>query len=173
MTVSVDREPKPHFPVPEHPVVDAELEAWQRGKVIEAALSWVGTPYRQLGYTKGPKGCVDCSMLLVGALVEGRVFKPFDPRPYSPTWFLHQEEEKYLAWLDTIGSETTNPKPGDAIVYKIGRCYAHSGIIIDDDYIVHAYTKVHYCAKTERTWPDLAKRPFKYYDFWAKLRGNP
>jgi cell wall-associated NlpC family hydrolase len=165
-------EPVPHFPKPVHPHVDAALERQQRAAFIAAALSWVGTPYRQLGYTKGPKGAVDCSMLLVGALVEGRVFEPFDPRPYSPNWFLARSEEKYLAWLDTIGAPTTNPKPGDVIVYKMGRCYAHSAIIVDDRVMVHAYSRERRCTKTERTWPDLAKREHIFYDFWSRLRGG-
>jgi cell wall-associated NlpC family hydrolase len=167
-----DSEPKPFFPVPVHACVDAALERFQRARVIEAALSWVGTPYRQLGYTKGPQGAVDCSMLLVAALVEGRVFEPFDPRPYSPTWFLARSEEKYLAWLGTIGEQTETPQPGDVMVFHYGRCYAHSGIIIDDNYIVHAFADQRKCRRTERTWPDLTRTGHAplYYDFWARLR---
>ena len=166
----IDNEPVPKFPTPVHAVVDAQLEAHQRKRVVEAALTWQGTPYRQQGYVKGPKGCVDCSMLLVAALVEGRVFEPFDPRPYSPVWFLKHEEEKYLAWLDTIGAETKDPKPGDAVVYRVGRCFAHSGIIVDDKHLVHAYAREKRCTVTTRSWPELANRPTKYYDFWARLR---
>lgn len=165
-----DREPAPFFPEAEHRNVDAATERDQRQHFIDAALTWVGTPYRQLGYTKGPKGAIDCSMLLVGALVEARIFKPFDPRPYSPNWFLSQSDEKYLAWLDTIGAPTTNPQPGDIQVFKMGRCFAHSGIIVDDRYIVHAYSRERCCRKTERFWPDLAKREAVFYDFWARLR---
>ncbi len=164
-------EPVPFFPKPVHARVDAALERQQRAAVFAAALSWVGTPYRQLGYTKGPTGAVDCSMLLVGALVEGRVFEPFDPRPYSPNWFLARSEEKYLGWLNTIGAPTTTPKPGDIAVYRVGRCYAHSGIIADEHYIVHAYAALKRCTRTERNWPELAKRPALFYDFWARLRG--
>jgi cell wall-associated NlpC family hydrolase len=167
----VRNEPRAYFPPPVHAVVDAALEHQQRAAVIAAARTWIGTPYRQQGYTKGPQGAVDCSMLLVGALVEGRVFHPFDPRPYSPIWFLSQSEEKYLAWLDTIGAPTTDPKPGDIAVYKVGRCFAHSGVIADADYLVHAYASVGRCTLTERSWRDLAKRPTLYYDFWARLRG--
>ena len=163
-------QPTPFFPTPVHPIVDAALEQAQRAAVIAAVKTWIGTPYRQLGYTKGPKGAVDCSMLIVAGLVEGRVFEAFDPRPYSPIWFLRKNEEKYLAWLDTIGAPTTDPKPGDLAVYRVGRCFAHSGLIIDDRYIVHAYADQKACARTERSWPELANRPTIFYDFWAKLR---
>ena len=165
-------EPTPKMPTPVLQNVDAHTEAWQRGRVIEAAKSWVGTPYRQLGYAKGPKGAVDCSMLLVGALVEARVFEAFDPRPYSPTWFLHRSEEKYLDWLNTIGAEVERPQPGDVVAYRIGRCFAHSGIIVDDNYLVHAYATEGRCTLTELRWPELANRPKKYFDLWARLRGD-
>lgn len=163
-------EPEPFFPEPEHRNLSPAAEAAQRRRFIDCALSWQGTPYRQQGCTKGPHGAIDCSMLLVAALVEARIFKPFDPRPYSPTWFLTQSGEKYLAWLDTIGAPTTTPQPGDIQVFKMAKCYAHSGILVDENYIVHAYSRERCCRKTERWWPDLAKRPSMFYDFWAKLR---
>jgi len=165
-------EPTPFFPKPVHACVDAQTEAWQRQQFIAAGLAWVGTPYRQMGYTKGPKGAVDCSMLLVAALVEARIFEPFDPRPYSPTWFIRRSEEKYLAWLDTIGEPTTTPRPGDIATYRIGRCFSHSGIIINATEIVHAYAPDRMCTTTRMDWPELKKRPVVFYDFWARLRAK-
>jgi hypothetical protein len=109
-------------------------------------------------------------MLLVAALVEGRVFEPFDPRPYSPTWFLHKGREAYLEWLDTIGTRTTDPKPGDVAAYRVGRCFSHSGIITEPGILVHAYAGQRMCIDTEMTWPDLARRPVLFYDFWGRLR---
>jgi len=163
-------EPTPFYPTPVLTDVDAQTEAWQRANAIAAARSWIGTPYRQLGYVKGPKGCVDCSMLLVAALVESRVFKPFDPRPYSPTWFLHRSEEKYIAWLETIGEEVSAPKPGDIVAYKIGRCFGHSGIMSDENNLVHAYANEGKVIETLLSWPELAKREKRYFDIWARLR---
>ena len=163
-------EPTPFLPKPVHTVIDAQLEAAQRRAVIAAALSWCGTPYRQCGYTKGPRGAVDCSMLLVGAIVEGRVYEAFDPRPYSPVWFMARSEEKYLAWLNTVAVEVDTPKPGDIIAYRVGRCFAHSGIMADDTFLVHAYAKTKKCTRTELTTPDLAKRPKKYFDIWQRIR---
>ena len=166
------------MPVPVLTGVDAETEAWQRKRVVEAALSWVGTPYRNCGYTKGPKGAVDCAMLLVGAFVEARVFEPFDPRPYPSDWMLHRSEEKYIAWLNTIGKE--DPKadqPGDVIAYVFGRCYSHSGIVVDDRYVVHSYADDRICVRTLKDWLPLMRikggtpRPQMHFDMWARLRG--
>lgn len=150
--------------------VDAQTEAWQRANVIKEAYGWLDTPYRQLGYKKGAGGAVDCSMLLVGVFVGARVWEPLDPRPYPPTWFLHRDEERYLAWMDKAGAETSTPKPGDVVMYKVGRCFAHAGILVDENHVIHAYAKMGRCMKTERAWPELANRPQKFYDPWAYTR---
>jgi cell wall-associated NlpC family hydrolase len=170
-SVRVDNEPVPTFPTPVLSKVDAQTEAFQRRNVIEAAKSWVGTPYRQLGYKKGKGGAVDCSMLLVAAFVEARVFEPFDPRPYSATWFLSRSEEKYLAWLDTIGERTTAPQPGDVLTFRWGRCVSHSGILIDETNMVHAFATDRICTITRLDWNSLAKRRDVSFDMWARLRG--
>jgi len=168
-----DGSPPPIFPTPVVFPVSAEHETWQRNRVVEAALSWVGTPYRQLGYTKGPQGAVDCSMLLVAAFVEAGVFQPFDPRPYSPIWFLHKTEERYLKWLDTIGERTmVTLRPGDIVTYQFGQCVSHTAIVVDGEYVVHAFAQSRMCIKTERDFGPLQARERVCYDMWARLRGR-
>jgi hypothetical protein len=164
------------YPVP------PPLERAQRRAVVEAALSWCDTPYRNCGMVKGPKGAVDCSMLLVAAWTEAKVFKPFDPRPYPSDWMLHSTEERYLAWMRAIADETTTPQPGDTILYMFGRCFSHAAIIVDDAYVVHAFADNRKCIKTERNWVTLQRariaggeaveRPQLYFDMWSKLRGG-
>jgi len=115
-------------------------------------------------------------MLLVAAWIEGGVFKPFDPRPYPAQFMLHSSEERYRGWLDSIGQVTSTPQPGDVVCYMFGRCFSHAAIIIDDDYLVHAFAEDRHCCKTERNWTSLRRirggleRPFLYYDMWARLR---
>jgi cell wall-associated NlpC family hydrolase len=170
------KSPLPHLPTPVQFPVPPDLERAQRARVVAAALSWCGTPYRQMGYVKGPKGAVDCSMLLVGAWVEARVFQPFDPRPYPSDWMLHRSEERYLGWLSSIGAETKIPQHGDVIAYVYGRCYSHAAIIVDDNFVVHAFADNRQCIKTERNWATLQRvrgggdRPQLYFDMWARLR---
>jgi cell wall-associated NlpC family hydrolase len=160
------------LPKPTHHPVHAELEAAQRKRVVQAALSWVGTPYRQLGYVKGAKGCVDCSMLLVGAFVEAGVYEAFDPRPYSANWMLSQSEEKYLRWLDSLAMRTDRAlRPGDVVAYRFGRCFSHSGIVVDDKRIVHAYASARMCTLSDLDFLPLSRRPQINYDMWGRLRG--
>jgi cell wall-associated NlpC family hydrolase len=111
-------------------------------------------------------------MLLVRAWIEAGVFHEFDPRPYSPVWFLHRSDEKYLAWLDAIGTRTETPKPGDVITYQFGRCISHSAILVDDRMVVHAYAPHRMCITTEREAEFLKHRERFSFDMWARLRST-
>lgn len=144
--------------------LQSELE--QRDRVIGEAKSWVGTPYRQQGAQKGV--AVDCSMLLVRCFVDAGILEEFDPRPYPPDWYLHKSEERYLHWMDTVGVETDNPKPGDIILFKFGRCFSHSGIISRPGYIIHAFAKLRVCVETELKFGIFHDRPIKYYTIWGR-----
>lgn len=153
-----------------------EREAQLRARVIAEAVSWVGTPYRQMGATKGI--AVDCSMLLVRAMIDAGVVEEFDPRPYPPAWFLHRDDERYIDWLATIAVEVETPKPGDIIAMKMGRAFAHSGIIIDKLHLVHAFAVERICNITPLRHPVIEwfdrratiPRPKRYFDFFARLR---
>ena len=167
-----------HLPTP-HPSVlpvTAERELEQRARVVAAAKSWLGTPYRQMGYKRGPRGAVDCSMLLVGAWVDAEIFLPFDPRPYPPEWHMHNDEERYLEWMDNIGTRTETPRPGDVVMWMVGKCFAHGGIIIENNRVIHAYSTHHQCSFTDLDDPKLTnvtrdlRRPRIFYDMWGRLR---
>lgn len=115
-----------------------DVEAEQRAKVIAEARSWIGTPYHNCADLKGVG--VDCGMLLVRVFVDTGVTAPFDPRPYAPGWHMHHSEERYLGFITDRCAETFEPKPGDIVLFKFGRCYSHGGIIVSDTpvRIVHA-----------------------------------
>lgn len=152
----------------------SQVEAAQRGFIVDEALSWVGTPYRQWGATKGI--AVDCAMLLVRCWVDAGIFEPFDPRPYPPEWHLHQGAERYLQWLETLALEKTEPEPGDIVVFRYGRCFSHAGVMISATRLVHAFADSMMCRLSDLTDGDLAEfspgmaRPRKFFSVWAKLR---
>jgi cell wall-associated NlpC family hydrolase len=127
----------------------------------------VGTPYRQLADKLGVG--VDCAMLLVRCWVDAGIYEPFDPRPYPPDWFLHKSEERYLGWVANFGPEISGPgQPGDIVVFRVGRCFAHSGIISRPGYIIHAYARVGICVETEIR--EISHREHKFFDMWSNLR---
>lgn len=78
-------------------------------------------------------------MLLVRVYQAAGLVPDFDPRPYSPQWHLHQGDEKYLGFLLAYAVEVETPEPGDIVVYRVGRCYAHGAIVTGWPEIIHAH----------------------------------
>ena len=149
-----------------------------RLRLIAEARTWIKTPYRQLGDTKGV--AVDCSMLLVRCVVDCGIVAPFDPRPYPPTWFLHQSDERYIDWFAAVGVEVETPQPGDFITIKVGRAFAHSGIVSDSGHLIHAFADEGQVRESSLSHPRLAAmgqgsrqvRPRRFFDLFARLRQN-
>jgi cell wall-associated NlpC family hydrolase len=121
-----------------------ENEEEMRKAIVAEALSWVGTPYVSNAMIKGPKGGTDCAMILIGIYAAvGLIPKEFDPRPYPPQWHVHRNEEKYLNYVLQFVKQTKNPPerkplPGDLVMFKMNKVFAHGGVIIDWPLIIHA-----------------------------------
>lgn len=111
-------------------------------KVIEQALSWVGTPYHPCARVKGAG--VDCGMLLIEVYADAGACSRFDPGSYRPDWHLHRTEELYLGHVLNYFDEVPldQAKPGDALVYKYGRTWSHGAILVAPGRVVHAYIKL-------------------------------
>lgn len=118
---------------------DVLLVAAQRAAVVAAARSWIGTPYHHAADVKGAG--VDCAMILVRVYCDLRLVQSFDPRPYTRDWMLHKEDERYLGFLMARAAAVDRPGAGDVILFRVGRCFAHGGIVTKPDplTIVHAY----------------------------------
>jgi len=117
----------------------AELWALHmREKIVAEAKSWIGTPYHNCADVKGV-GC-DCGMLLVRVFVDLRIVEAFDPRPYAHDWHLHRGEERYLEALLSRAVKVETPKPGDVMLFRVGRCYSHGAIVSRSEplTVVHA-----------------------------------
>ncbi len=98
-----------------------------RAAVVAEARSWIGTPYHHAADIKGHG--VDCAMLLVRVYCDLGLVEPFDPRPYTRDWFLHRSEERYLRLLLKLSREVREPSDGDIVLCRIGRCFAHAGVV--------------------------------------------
>ena len=136
-----------------------EEEARWRAAIINEALSWVGTPFRDCADIKGRNGGVDCAMLMVRSYVDTGRLAPFDPRPYKPRHMLHSSEEKFLRWIEENlgGIRTTEPRVGDCVVWMFGRCFSHGGILINSKECVHAYYVAGCTLLSRLEEPTLAK----------------
>jgi len=114
-------------------------ESAARAAVVAAARAWIGTPYHHAADVKGHG--VDCAMLLVRVYCDLGLVEPFDPRPYTRDWMVHRDEERYLGFLLARAKIVEAPGAGDVILFRVGRCYAHGGIVTKTEplTIVHAF----------------------------------
>ena len=120
--------------------------------MVAEALSWVGTPYHHAQAVKG-RG-VDCALSLIEWFARPGVIERFDPRPYSPSWFLHRDEERFLETIEHYAErlpEGVQPLPADIALYRFGRCTAHGALVLDETFIVHACIAAHRVERRERS----------------------
>ena len=114
--------------------------------VCTIAHSWIGTPYHHMGRVKGAG--VDCAMFPLEVYREAGLIGEVEVPYYPHDWMLHRSEEIYLAIVRQYASEIkTSPatagvsvQPGDFVIYKFGRCFAHGAIVLHWPTIVHAVT---------------------------------
>lgn len=152
-------------------VCETEQEAEERARVINYAMTWIGTPFRDCGDVRGPQGGVDCAMSLIRWHADTNIIKDIDPRPYSAEWMLHNTEEKFLEVLTGAipTREVDHPRIGDVIVYRFGKTFAHGALYIGNNEVLHAYKQSGMCHISQRTDTRLAKigswdRPVKYFE---------
>lgn len=141
-------------------------EQEERQRVVQVARSWIATPYHHMAMVKGVG--VDCAMLVIAVFREAGVVSPEDVQPYSPQWFLNRGEEKYLHEIRKYAHETTDPKPGDIAVYKIGRLFAHGAIIVDPGWpvIVHALSQARAVIEDRGDGGTLAGKEHLFFTRW-------
>ncbi len=140
-----------------------------RAAVVAAARSWIGTPYHHAADLKGVG--VDCAMLLVRVYCDLGLVDPFDPRPYTRDWMLHRDEERYLGFILARTRLVDAPGLGDVILFKIGRCFAHGGIVTMTAplTICHAFSPAGYVIEDEiARSAQLAERlcSAKFASYW-------
>jgi cell wall-associated NlpC family hydrolase len=112
-----------------------------KNKIVEEAISWVGTPYHSGANIKGVG--VDCGQILIEIFGNVGVIDKFNVEAYPMDWALHRSEEKYLEFIEKYCDRVEKWQQGDIVLYKFGRCVSHSGVFIDDKgTIVHALVDV-------------------------------
>jgi cell wall-associated NlpC family hydrolase len=152
------------------PSNDAAKSDMQRAAVVAAARAWIGTPYHHMADIKGAG--VDCAMLLVRVYCDLGLVSPFDPRPYTQDWMMHRNEERYLGFLLERARIVAKPDAGDVILFKIGRCFAHGGIVTRTEplTICHAFMPAGYVIEDEiARSAELSERltSAKFASYWG------
>jgi cell wall-associated NlpC family hydrolase len=134
-----------------------------RAAVVAEALSWLNTPYHPHGRLKGVG--VDCAMLPAEVYHAAGLIKHVDPAHYPVDWHLHRSEERYLSVVLEHAHETTCVKPGDLVLYKWGRCFAHGAIVIQWPTIIHAFIGQG-VVEAHGTMGRLEGRERRFYTLW-------
>jgi cell wall-associated NlpC family hydrolase len=138
-----------------------------RDAVVAEALSWELTPYHHRARIKGVG--VDCAQL-PAAIYEAVGLIPHIEPEYSPQWMLHRDVEQFLGWVRAYAREIDrgSAAPGDLAIWKFGRCYSHSAIIIDLPEVIHAVIRGGGVlrANIDRD-SELAERPVKFFTLFG------
>lgn len=116
-------------------------EAATRAEICAVAISWEMTPYHPHARIKGLG--VDCAQFPIAVYSEFGAL-PTDYAPtYSQEWMTHRDEELYLDEIRRFAREIPESeiKPGDLIVWKFGRTFSHSAILLDSPIVIHAIIK--------------------------------
>jgi len=108
-----------------------------RQAIMDEAMSWLGTPYHHNARLKGVG--VDCAQLPAAVYHAVGLIPNLEPE-YSPQWMLHRDEEKYLEWVRPYAREIGREEvqTGDLVMWRFGRTYSHSAIVLNRPTIIHA-----------------------------------
>lgn len=111
-----------------------------RAKIVDEAVSWIGTPYHPHARLKGVG--VDCAMFLAEVYERVGVMEHVDAGFYPKDWHLHQSDELFLKELAKHGAVPVwVPKPGDVAMFKFGRAVSHGAIVVCWPCVVHSFHK--------------------------------
>lgn len=147
-------------------------EAEARQAVIAEARSWIGTPYHHMAQVKGAG--VDCAMFPAAVYAAAGVIAPPAIEFYPPDWHLHRGAERYLERVVAYAAEIDAPEPGDFVLWRIGRAFAHGAIAIAWPRIVHPVVGIG-VIEDDGESPTLAfgrpregRRPRRFFSPWRK-----
>lgn len=148
-------------------------EEAERARVCAIARTWIGTPFHDHARVKGAGA--DCATLLLCVFEEAGMIPPTDVGHYSPQWFYHQDEERYLGWVRRFGGEIAlaQARPADIALYKLGRCFCHGALIVEPGWpeIIHASFAARRVRRGKGTSPHLGTMPIldiKFFSLWKR-----
>ena len=156
------------------------MDEWEaRQRVVREAQGWIGTPYHPGARVRGPGGGVDCAQLPAAVYHGAGVIHAVPLTTYPRDWHMHRSEELYLAEVLRHAREVAqgDPLPGDFLLYKVGRCWAHGAIVIEWPRIVHAVSGIgvvmaHGLRDALGAAHPLAKMPRRHFTLWGGFDGD-
>jgi cell wall-associated NlpC family hydrolase len=110
----------------------------QRAQIVAVARSWLGTKYAHRGRAKGKNGGVDCAQFVYLVFRECGLCPEMPLTEYTGDFFMHRGIEEYMKTVLEYCRPAGYPEPGDIALFKIGRLFAHGGVVTRWPSIVHA-----------------------------------
>lgn len=152
-------------------------EQSERDAVVAEAISFEQTRYHHMGRLKIKRaadgsiidrGGVDCAQLPYLTYFNVGLIPEIPVEYYPEDWFMHHDEERYLATVSKYAHEVAAPLPGDLAVWRFGRCYAHGGIVITPGWpdIVHVLKDVGSVIRDRGDGGRCAEREHKFFSLW-------
>lgn len=109
--------------------------------ILAEAMTWLGTPYRHQGSTRG-LGC-DCLGLVRGVWRAVYRGEPETPGPYAPDWAETGGRDRLIEAARRYCTEKPAgaARPGDLLVFRWRPQHAakHLGILLQGETFLHAY----------------------------------
>lgn len=142
-------------------------EAETRAAIVAEALSWERTPYLSHAKLKGV-GC-DCATLPAAVFAAVGIVSEINPT-YTADWMMHRDEEQFLSFVLPHAREIPEAdlQPGDLVIWKFGRTFSHSAIVLDYPTVLHAVIRGGAVIRADMTVDvDLIDRPRKYFSVFA------
>ena len=156
------------FGLPKVPPSEAE----ERARVLAVVETWVGTPFHDCAGIKNVG--VDCAHLLARVFEEAELVEKRDIKKYSPQFFLHRSDEEFLKTVlshDCHEITESEVKPGDVILYKVGRCYAHGAIVVQyPTDIIHAHKASGRVVHSHVEHGEFVNRLKRFFSLWPRGR---
>jgi len=138
----------------------------QRKAVVREARRWLGTPYVHMGRVRGAGA--DCATLLCEVFERAGVIPHVALDYYPLDWYLHRDQERYLATVARYARrvERAEPLPADIALYKFGRCVSHGAIVLAWPIVIHAYRAAGQVCLADATKSPLASRFHSLWSVW-------
>lgn len=139
-------------------------ETSARAALVAEALSWLGTPFHHQGRIKGAG--VDCGMLVAEVYEQAGLTAHVETPEYDLNWNRGGAEEIYLSVVIDRLHEVDSPKPGDVVLFQMGRNFAHGAIVVEWPTIVHASRRGVELGNVEQDGL-FAARTRRFFSLWG------
>lgn len=143
-------------------------ETAMRAAIVAEALTWEGTPYLSHARIKGVG--VDCAQLPAAVFEAVGLIEPVNPE-YPADWMMHRDEERFLSFVLPQAREIDESEamPGDMVIWRFGRTFSHSAIIIDLPVVLHAVVRGAAVVRGDISRDtDLLERPRRFFSLFGK-----